>query len=168
MIRGISGGQKKRVTTGLFSKSKHIPFDWMYSMMQYWHKPVNALFSTLLLEDLCLPFKRPSTVSSLNPNECVVFDHFSLISCPLYGNQALCKSRKPIAYRKFLKFALANRPCRLVEARRFRICHYIGEKLVGPCSTLFMDEISTGLDSSTTFLIVKCIRNFVHMTQVIF
>ena len=41
-----------------------------------------------------------------------------------------------------------------------------GEKLVGPCSTLFMDEISTGLDSSTTYLIVKCVRNFVHMTQV--
>lgn len=28
-----------------------------------------------------------------------------------------------------------------------------------------MDEISTGLDSSTTYLIVKCIRNFVHMAQ---
>lgn len=41
-----------------------------------------------------------------------------------------------------------------------------GEKLVGPCSTLFMDEISTGLDSSTTYLIVKCMRNFVHMAQV--
>lgn len=38
--------------------------------------------------------------------------------------------------------------------------------VVGPKSTLFLDEISTGLDSSTTFLIVKCIRNFVHMSQV--
>ena len=43
---------------------------------------------------------------------------------------------------------------------------HTGEKLVGPCNTLFMDEISTGLDSSTTYLIVKCIRNFVHMNQV--
>lgn len=34
---------------------------------------------------------------------------------------------------------------------------------VGPRKTLFMDEISTGLDSSTTFQIVKCIRNFVHL-----
>ena len=25
------------------------------------------------------------------------------------------------------------------------------------------DEISTGLDSSTTYLITRCIRNFVHM-----
>ncbi|GAB2285728.1 ABC transporter G member 31 [Dionaea muscipula] len=37
-----------------------------------------------------------------------------------------------------------------------------GEMVVGPRKTLFMDEISTGLDSSTTFQIVKCIRNFVH------
>ena len=43
--------------------------------------------------------------------------------------------------------------------------HAAGEKLVGPCNTLFMDEISTGLDSSTTFLIVKCMRNFVHMAH---
>lgn len=34
--------------------------------------------------------------------------------------------------------------------------------IVGPRKTLFMDEISTGLDSSTTFQIVKCLRNFVH------
>ncbi|CAK0784035.1 hypothetical protein CVIRNUC_007238 [Coccomyxa viridis] len=35
-----------------------------------------------------------------------------------------------------------------------------GEMIVGPAKTLFLDEISTGLDSSTTYLIVKCIRNF--------
>ncbi|XP_074329259.1 ABC transporter G family member 31-like isoform X2 [Apium graveolens] len=37
-----------------------------------------------------------------------------------------------------------------------------GEMVVGPRKTLFMDEISTGLDSSTTFQIVKCLHNFVH------
>ncbi|CAJ1970634.1 unnamed protein product [Sphenostylis stenocarpa] len=37
-----------------------------------------------------------------------------------------------------------------------------GEMIVGPRKTLFMDEISTGLDSSTTFQIVRCIKNFVH------
>ena len=37
--------------------------------------------------------------------------------------------------------------------------------IVGPRKTLFMDEISTGLDSSTTFQIVKCIRNFVHQME---
>lgn len=32
-----------------------------------------------------------------------------------------------------------------------------GEMIVGPSRALFMDEISTGLDSSTTYQIVKCI-----------
>ncbi|PIN16189.1 Pleiotropic drug resistance proteins (PDR1-15), ABC superfamily [Handroanthus impetiginosus] len=40
-----------------------------------------------------------------------------------------------------------------------------GEMVVGPRKTLFMDEISTGLDSSTTFQIVNCVRNFVHVME---
>ncbi|XP_071738064.1 ABC transporter G family member 35-like isoform X1 [Rutidosis leptorrhynchoides] len=40
-----------------------------------------------------------------------------------------------------------------------------GEMLVGPAKTLFMDEISTGLDSSTTFQIVKCLQQIVHITE---
>ena len=35
--------------------------------------------------------------------------------------------------------------------------------IVGPKKTLLMDEISTGLDSSTTFQIVKCIGNYTHL-----
>ncbi|XP_061365064.1 pleiotropic drug resistance protein 1-like isoform X2 [Gastrolobium bilobum] len=38
-----------------------------------------------------------------------------------------------------------------------------GEMLVGPENALFMDEISTGLDSSTTFQIVKSLRQYVHI-----
>ncbi|CAN6452416.1 unnamed protein product [Victoria cruziana] len=38
-----------------------------------------------------------------------------------------------------------------------------GEMLVGPSKAMFMDEISTGLDSSTTFQIVKFMRQFVHI-----
>ncbi|EFJ05502.1 hypothetical protein SELMODRAFT_137082 [Selaginella moellendorffii] len=40
-----------------------------------------------------------------------------------------------------------------------------GEMIVGPTRTLFMDEISTGLDSSTTFQIVKCLQQFVHLLE---
>nr|CAB3478166.1 unnamed protein product [Digitaria exilis] len=40
-----------------------------------------------------------------------------------------------------------------------------GEMLVGPTKVLFMDEISTGLDSSTTFQIVKCIQQIVHLGE---
>lgn len=41
----------------------------------------------------------------------------------------------------------------------------IGEMIVGPRKTLFMDEISTGHDSSTSSKIVKCIQNFVHIME---
>uniref|UniRef100_A0A7N0VLX7 ABC transporter domain-containing protein n=1 Tax=Kalanchoe fedtschenkoi TaxID=63787 RepID=A0A7N0VLX7_KALFE len=38
-----------------------------------------------------------------------------------------------------------------------------GEMLVAPAKALFMDEISTGLDSSTTFQIVNSMRQYVHI-----
>ncbi|KAK9170460.1 hypothetical protein Syun_002600 [Stephania yunnanensis] len=41
-----------------------------------------------------------------------------------------------------------------------------GEMLVGPANVFFMDEISTGLDSSTTFQIVKFMKQMVHIMDV--
>ncbi|KAF8011701.1 hypothetical protein BT93_J2087 [Corymbia citriodora subsp. variegata] len=38
-----------------------------------------------------------------------------------------------------------------------------GEMLVGPAKALFMDEISTGLDSSTTYQIVNSLKHFIHI-----
>ncbi|KAF8393289.1 hypothetical protein HHK36_021530 [Tetracentron sinense] len=38
-----------------------------------------------------------------------------------------------------------------------------GEMLVGPAKVLFMDEISTGLDSSTTFQIINSLRQSIHI-----
>ena len=35
--------------------------------------------------------------------------------------------------------------------------------LVGPSKALFMDEISTGLDSSTTYQIVNCLKQTIHI-----
>ncbi|WRX21462.1 ABC-transporter [Theobroma cacao] len=40
-----------------------------------------------------------------------------------------------------------------------------GEMIVGPTKTLLMDEISTGLDSSTTYQIVKCLQQIAHLTD---
>ncbi|KAF5936343.1 hypothetical protein HYC85_027472 [Camellia sinensis] len=40
-----------------------------------------------------------------------------------------------------------------------------GEMLVGPARALFMDEISTGLDSSTTYQIVNSIKQSIHILQ---
>lgn len=37
--------------------------------------------------------------------------------------------------------------------------------IVGPTKSLFMDEISNGLDSSTTFQIVSCLQHLVHITD---
>ena len=39
----------------------------------------------------------------------------------------------------------------------------IGEILVGPPKALFMDEISTGLDSSTTYHIINSLKQTVHI-----
>jgi ABC-type multidrug transport system ATPase subunit len=43
--------------------------------------------------------------------------------------------------------------------------HLPGEMIVGPTQALFMDEISSGLDSSTTFQIVTCLQQLVHITD---
>ncbi|KAL2454822.1 ABC transporter G family member 29 [Abeliophyllum distichum] len=40
-----------------------------------------------------------------------------------------------------------------------------GEMIAGPARTLFMDEISTGLDSSTTYQIVKCMQQIAHLSE---
>ncbi|KAH0716362.1 hypothetical protein KY284_009267 [Solanum tuberosum] len=41
-----------------------------------------------------------------------------------------------------------------------------GEMLVGPAKAFFMDEISKGLDSSTTYQIVKFMRQMVHVNDI--
>ncbi|XAR64951.1 Iron-chelate-transporting ATPase [Bertholletia excelsa] len=41
-----------------------------------------------------------------------------------------------------------------------------GEMLVGPAKVFFMDDISTGLDSSTTFHIIKYMRQMVHIMDI--
>jgi ABC-type multidrug transport system ATPase subunit len=37
--------------------------------------------------------------------------------------------------------------------------------MIGPAKAFFMDEISTGLDSSTTFQIVTCLQQLTHVTE---
>ena len=37
--------------------------------------------------------------------------------------------------------------------------------MVGPAKALFMDEISTGLDSSTTFQVMNSIRQTIHILR---
>lgn len=49
--------------------------------------------------------------------------------------------------------------------RSSAVSSYAGEVIVGGKKVLCMDEISTGLDSATTFLITKCLSNFCHMME---
>ena len=37
--------------------------------------------------------------------------------------------------------------------------------IVGPTKALFMDEISNGLDSSTTYQIISCLQQLAHITD---
>nr|QVT92343.1 ABC transporter [Salvia miltiorrhiza] len=41
----------------------------------------------------------------------------------------------------------------------------LGEMLVGPAKAFFMDEITTGLDSSTAYQVVNCIRESAHILK---
>nr|XP_043619394.1 pleiotropic drug resistance protein 3-like [Erigeron canadensis] len=40
-----------------------------------------------------------------------------------------------------------------------------GEMIVGPAKALFMDEISNGLDSATTYQIISCLQQLAHITD---
>lgn len=54
----------------------------------------------------------------------------------------------------------------ILKAPQIGILVNVGEMLVGPAKAFFMDEISTGLDSSTTFQIVKFMRQMVHINDI--
>lgn len=43
--------------------------------------------------------------------------------------------------------------------------NFVGEMIVGPSKALFMDEISNGLDSSTTYQITSCLQQLAHITD---
>ncbi|KAG5525540.1 hypothetical protein RHGRI_031994 [Rhododendron griersonianum] len=40
-----------------------------------------------------------------------------------------------------------------------------GEMIIGPTKALFMDEISNGLDSSTTYQVIVCLQQLAHITD---
>lgn len=104
MHRGISGGQKKRVTTG-----KLLTFFFFHIRCNTFKLEMPSPFVTSHMKDSVVV---------------VVLSH--------YGGRSNLNA---------------------------------GEMIVGPTKTLFMDEISTGLDSSTTYQIVKCLQQIVHLTE---
>lgn len=78
--------------------------------------------------------------------------------------------RKRVTTGNLTKFQCPSDQFALTDSIRQIVLHFLheldaGEMLVGPARALFMDEISTGLDSSTTFQIVNSLRQSVHILQ---
>ncbi|KOM30182.1 hypothetical protein LR48_Vigan967s005400 [Vigna angularis] len=65
---------------------------------------------------------------------------------------------------KCINFALLNKMNLCEKFNNYKLVN-AGEMLVGPAKALFMDEISTGLDSSTTFQIVNSLKQSVHILK---
>ena len=121
-VRGISGGQRKRVTTG-----------------------VQSSMHTVL------------TRSQAAFRSCMLTDHTVVSSAWLRRLQA-CPSSRSVAHLPAASVTINHDLSRL-------LLWWAGELLVGPKKTLFLDEISTGLDSSTTFQITRTLRDFSHLRQ---
>ncbi|PWA80245.1 pleiotropic drug resistance protein 3 [Artemisia annua] len=51
------------------------------------------------------------------------------------------------------------------QKKRLTTGCFPGEMIVGPKKALFMDEISNGLDSSTTYQTIACLQQFAHLTD---
>uniref|UniRef100_A0A0E0MX85 ABC transporter domain-containing protein n=1 Tax=Oryza rufipogon TaxID=4529 RepID=A0A0E0MX85_ORYRU len=60
-------------------------------------------------------------------------------------------------------FLLPIRICKWRREQNSNKLYNAGEILIGPARALFMDDISTGLDSSTAFQIVNFLRQMVHI-----
>uniref|UniRef100_A0A0E0FMA0 ABC transporter domain-containing protein n=1 Tax=Oryza nivara TaxID=4536 RepID=A0A0E0FMA0_ORYNI len=90
------------------------------------------------------------------------------------ASESLCSlsSHHPLGPREKVKQGLIC--CHRVKIMDYGICKWrreqnsnklynAGEMLIGPARALFMDDISTGLDSSTAFQIVNFLRQMVHI-----
>ena len=120
MIRGISGGQKKRVTTG---------------------EMIVGPCKTLFLDEVGLTRLPAAQAACGGARLC----GFAATACCLVVN---------LAHAQAGKVSLRGRS-HLIE-----IAHAVLTPHTPPCL-----QISTGLDSSSTFQIVKCMRDFVHHRQ---
>lgn len=63
----------------------------------------------------------------------------------------------------FLYFVKISASARILTVNFCK--NHAGEMIVGPVKTLFMDEITNGLDISTTFKIVACLQQLAHISD---
>lgn len=161
MNRGISGGQKKRVTIGMPCAVCNAD-----DCFRHGHNLISP--STLLPPASASPPAHPLCQGPLSPPIGIklpsgIFYRWKLRR-PLWTHLTF-RPRK-------LQHDQSASNCLMLSRGRHGIvtvCGHVGgsgEMLVGPRAALFMDEVSSGLDSSTNYLIVKCLRNLSHLTEV--
>ncbi|MFS8007349.1 putative ABC-2 type transporter, plant PDR ABC transporter associated [Helianthus anomalus] len=78
------------------------------------------------------------------------------------GEKKRVTTGMPIAISKPAYFLNSNHMIK-IYLFLFLFSSYTGEMLVGPARVFFMDQISSGLDSSTTYNIIKVLRQMVHI-----
>ena len=126
-LRGVSGGQRKRVTTG-------------------------GAFLTASLPSL--PIVRLHCVKQVPcrwQQRCFACAVACLLIYVLQG----CCAKAASLQSSCMPYARSSNSSGMCA----------GEMIVGPKKTLFLDEISTGLDSSTTFQITRTLREFSHIRK---
>ena len=164
MRRGVSGGQKKRVTTGQ-------PTCWCQHSSEnpdcacntqpagqpdyQVHVQGGSQGSARCMQ--CL-------VDCLTPDLTCMILHEREPSAQGLSNLALPRLPCYPARRQWPssleEVILGSEPATAKPPQQPR-CH-AGEQMVGPKRVMFADEISTGLDSSTTYQIIKWLRDTCH------
>jgi hypothetical protein len=134
MVRGVSGGQNKRVTTGA--------------------RPYPALCLNMRSE------LESREHLSLRPTDCPSLSFVCLLGPP--GSMHAWHMRRCQVAWSTLQHARLGHAALSAWWSTMHACDCAGEMIVGPKRVLFMDEISTGLDSSTTFEIVRYLRDATH------
>ena len=152
-LRGVSGGQRKRVTTGgaSFLSDHHYctTSDCIASSDSCTAE--HCLISRACPGRVCCVSLTPHTGQQLY-DSCFVL-HVLWPFCWLCAACLLCLAVS------LLIVCMAHAS----SSNNSAMC--AGEMIVGPKKTLFLDEISTGLDSSTTFQITRTLREFSHIRK---
>ncbi|KAL5078144.1 hypothetical protein RYX36_017128 [Vicia faba] len=109
------------------------------------------------------------TTSILKIRTCKYLKYLQVTSLGQNIHEKCCLLRT-CKYLKYLQVTslglnIHEKCCLCTRAVKIKASDTCGEMIVGPIKALFMDERSTGLDSSTTFQIVTRLQQLVHIND---